>query len=339
MNAISELKKFRTKIDRELERFLNRKLRESEKIDPSARRMVKIIKDFVLRAGKRLRPAFIYFAYKACGGKDEEAVIYTAQVSEFLHTMGIIHDDIIDQSEKRRGKTAIHKSLGINTAILAGDLCFAFADEIFTHSTFEEKIIRKARRIYDLSMQEAIFGQYLDVLAPEEKKIDEEKIMKILEYKSGKYTIERPLHLGAVLADAPQEASEVFSCYGIPLGIAFQIQDDILGMFGKEKKIGKSTDSDLKEGKKTLLVIKALEKLKGEEKKKFLRLLGNKNCRLEDLEWIRKMIRKTGALDYSRELAKNLIKKANKALKNYSFQKEGKQYLLGIADYMLARKY
>ena len=339
MNAISELKKFKIKIDRELERFLNGKLRESEKIDPSARRMVKIIKDFVLRAGKRLRPAFVYFAYKACGGKDEEAIIYAAQVSEFLHTMAIIHDDIIDQSEKRRGKPAIHKSLGINTAILAGDLCFVFADEVFTRSTFEDRIIKKARKIYNLSRQEVIFGQYLDVLAPEEKRVDEEKIMKILEYKSGKYTIERPLHLGAVLANASQKDSEVFSCYGIPLGIAFQIQDDILGMFGQEKKVGKPIDSDLKEGKKTLLVIKALEKLKGEEKKKFLRLLGNKNCRLEDLEWVRRMIKKTGALDYSRELAKNVIKKANKAVKNYSFQKEGKQYLLGIADYMLARKY
>lgn len=339
MKAIDQLKKFKTKIDEELGKFLEEKLRESEKIDPEVKRLVEVIKDIVLRGGKRLRPAFVYFAYKACGGKKEKAIIYTSQAIEFLHTFALIHDDIIDKSEKRRGKPAVHQILGEPGTILAGDLCFVFADEIFTNSAFEDKIIREVQKIYDLLREEVVFGQYLDVLVAKEKTVAEEKIMKILEYKSGKYTIERPLHLGAALAEAPLKTFKVFSQYGIPLGIAFQIQDDILGMFGRSEESGKPVDSDLKEGKKTLLVVKALEALGGKEKENFLSLLGNPNCSFADLKWARKIIKATGALEYSQNLAKKLIQKAKTAIGGYSLEKEGKEYLLGIADYMLERRY
>ncbi len=339
MKAIDQLKKFKTRIDRELKKFLDEKLQESEEIDPSAKRLVEVIRDMVLRGGKRLRPAFVYFAYKACGGKKEKAIIYTSQAIEFFHTFALIHDDIIDQSSLRRGKPTAHQILGESGAILAGDLCFVFAGEIFTNSPFEDKIIRKAQKVYDILREEVVFGEYWDVLAAEEERVNEEKIMKILEYKSGKYTVERPLHLGAALAEASKKAFEALSRYGVPLGIAFQIQDDILGMFGEEKEIGKPIDSDLKKGKKTLLVAKALGKLKGEEKKRFLSLLGNQNSSLKDLDWVRKAIERSGALDYSREMVKNLIGKAKRAIKDYPFQEEGKAYLLDIADYMLERKY
>ena len=339
MNAINQLENFKTKIDKELGKFLNKKLKESEKISPETKKLVEVIKDIVLRGGKRLRPAFVYFAYKACGGKKEKAIIYTSQAIEFLHTFALIHDDIIDKSEKRRGKPAVHQILGEPGTILAGDLCFVFADEIFTNSAFKDKIIREVQKIYDLLREEVVFGQYLDVLVAKEKTVAEEKIMKILEYKSGKYTIERPLHLGAALAEAPLKTFKVFSQYGIPLGIAFQIQDDILGMFGRSEESGKPVDSDLKEGKKTLLVVKALEALKGKERKKFLGLLGNQSSTLEDLAWVREIIKKTDSLDYSRNLAKKLIQKAKEAIKEYPLHAEGKEYLLGIADYMLERRY
>lgn len=331
MDALSQLKKFKIRIDRELEKFLNKKLQESEKIGSETKRLIEVIRDFVLRGGKRLRPAFVYFAYKACGGKNEKAIIFTSQAIEILHTFALIHDDIIDKSSLRRGKPTAHKILGEEGAILAGDLCFVFADEIFTNSPFEDKIVRKAQKIYDLLRKEVVYGEYLDVLGEKKGVIGEEKIMKILEYKSGKYTVERPLHLGAALAEGPEEVFEIFSQYGIPLGISFQIKDDILGMFGEEEEIGKPVDSDLKEGKKTLLIAKALETLRGKEKKKFLSFT--------DLKWTRKMIKKTGSLDYSINLAKKLIKKAKIAIKDYPFEKEAKEYLLGIADYMLEREY
>jgi geranylgeranyl diphosphate synthase type I len=339
VDAFSQLQNFKIKLDQELEKFLDKKWQESGQIDLQARRLVAVISDLILRGGKRLRPAFVHFAYKACGGKKDKAALYTSQAIEFFHTMAIIHDDIIDQSSLRRGKPTAHRILGESGAILAGDLSFVFADEIFSTSPFKDRIIRKARKVYDSLRKEVIYGQYLDILAPKQKKVDENKIMKILKYKSGQYTIERPLHLGAALAEAPGKAFRVLSNYGLPLGMAFQIQDDILGMFGQEKEIGKPVDSDLKEGKKTLLIIKALEKLKGKEKRRFLSLLGDKHSRPHDLKWAREIIQKTGSLDYSRGLAENLIKKAKKAIKKFPFQKEGKSYLLGIADYILERSY
>ena len=337
--AVSRLKKFKIKVDRELKKILGKKLRESGKISPEGRDLVQAIKDFILRGGKRLRPALVYFAYQACGGRNEEAVIYTSQAIEFLHTFALIHDDIIDRSFLRRGGPTVNKILGNERAIWVGDLAMVFADEIFTSSPFKDKIIREARKVYNLLREEVVFGEYMDIIEGGKKEFNEKKIMKILEYKSGKYTIERPLHLGAALAEANKEAFAVLSRYGVPLGIAFQIKDDILGMFGKEKEVGKPVDSDLKEGKKTLLIAKAVERLKGKRKGKLLSLLGNQNVNAADLQWVRRVIEETGSLDYSQKLAQKLIREAKEAMAGSRFKKEGKEFLLGIADYILERSY
>jgi geranylgeranyl diphosphate synthase type I len=338
MKAITQLLRFKKKLDRELNQFLDQKLQESKKIDPSLKKLVETVKDVVLRGGKRLRPAFVYFGYKACGGQNEKAILYTSQAIEFLHTAGLIHDDIIDRASVRRGKPAAHQLLGESGAIVAGDLCFFLADEILTNSSFGDRPTRKAQRYFNLLRSEVIYGQYLDVLAQKERKIGEEKIMKILKYKSGKYTVERPLHLGAALANAPPKAFEVFSGYGVPLGVAFQIQDDILGMFGQEKETGKPIDSDLKEGKRTLLVAKVLERLKGRERTKFINLLGNKRLTRKNLIWAQSKVEETGALTYSQDLAKKLVQEAKEALSQHSFKKEGKDFLIGIANYIIERE-
>ena len=338
MRSIHQLLDFKNKVDRELGRFLDQKLKESQKIDPSLRELVGAVGDTVLGSGKRLRPAFCYFGYQACGGWREKAILYTAQAVEFLHTMALIHDDIIDQSPLRRGQPTVHQLLGDPGAILAGDLSFVFADEIFTNSPFESQVIRKAQKYFDLLKREVIYGEYLDVLAPAEEKIDERRIRKILEYKSGKYTVERPLHLGAALAKAPSSAFKAFSGYGIPVGVAFQIQDDILGIFGQKGKTGKPIDSDLKEGKKTLLVVKALEKLKGSQKAKFGQILGNKSLTRKDFVWAKDKIKETGALAYSQGLAKKLVQEGKRALDSYPFKKEGKDFLMGMADYIIERE-
>jgi geranylgeranyl diphosphate synthase type I len=338
MKAKKQLFGFKKKLDNELKRFLDQKLQESEQIDSSLKKLVEVVKDIVLRGGKRLRPAFVYYAYQACGGKEEKAILYTAQAVEFLHTMALIHDDIIDQASLRRGQPTAHQLLGEPGAILAGDLSFVFADEVFTHSPFEDGVVRKARAVYDLLREEVIDGQYLDVFAPEKGKMSEKEIIKILKYKSGKYTVERPLHLGAALAGAPLKTFQVFSDYGLPLGIAFQIQDDILGLFGKEKETGKPIDSDLKEGKRTLLVAKTLEKLKRREKIRFLNILGNKKITRKEVIWAQKLIKETGALVSCQNLAKTLSQKAKAAIKESPFQADGKDFLLGMADYLIERR-
>jgi len=335
MNTLTQLSQFKKEFDQELIRFLNRKINQAKKIDPRLAFLIKQIKDMASAGGKRLRPAFCYFGYRACGGKDKKRILKPALALELDHMALLIHDDIIDNSDLRRGKPTIYKASGLPVAILVGDLTLSLADEILTALSFPANLLKQAKKYFDLLKFEVVGGEYLDVLGGKTEK----EIFKILEYKTARYSIVRPLQIGAALAGAPTKVFVIFEKYGIPAGIAFQIKDDLLGMFGKEEVIGKPADSDLKEGKKTLLVIKAIEALKGEEKRKFLELLGNPNCTSEDLEWVRGIIKKTGSLEYSEKLAKELIEKARAAVKEAPLQAEGKDFLIGITDYIIEREH
>lgn len=335
MKALTLLSKFKKKFDRELTRFLTRKINQAKKIDPKVAFLVKQIKDMASAGGKRLRPAFCYFGYRACGGEDKKEILKLSLAIELTHAALLIHDDIIDDSDLRRGKPTIYKASGLPVALLVGDIASSLADEIFNAASFPSDRLKEARKYFDLLAFEVVGGEYLDVLGGK----TEEEILKILEYKTARYSVVRPLQIGAALAGAPAEVFTVFEKYGIPAGIAFQIKDDILGMFDKEEVIGKPADSDLKEGKKTLLVVKALEASKGKEKKKFLELLGNPNCTLKDLEWVRGIIKKTGSLEYAEKLAKGVIEKAKAVVKDGPLQAEEKDFLIGMADYIIEREY
>jgi len=159
-------------------------------------------------------------------------------------------------------------------------------------------------------------------------------------YKTGKYTYETPLHTGAILAGASDDDLKALTEYAIPGGIAFQIQDDILGMFGDEYKIGKPADSDLSEGKKTLLIVKAFEKGDSLQKKILNKNLGSPKISSKDLREVRQIIIDTGSLEYSKKIALNLVNKAKERLQKYSHSNwipEGREFLDGIADYMIKR--
>jgi geranylgeranyl diphosphate synthase type I len=158
------------------------------------------------------------------------------------------------------------------------------------------------------------------------------------ENKTAKYTIEGPLHLGAILAGAKDELLDALSKYAVPVGIAFQIQDDILGIFGSEKKLGKPVGSDIEEGKQTLLVVKAGEKADRSQLKKMNYLLGKPNLNHREIEEFRNIITDTGSLDYAKNLARKLITKGKQALISAKIKKETKDFLLGIADYMISRE-
>jgi len=280
---------------------------------------------------------------------------FTCMAIELLHTFALIHDDIIDQSVSRRGLTTPHiffeqmhrnekwdgksEHFGVSAAILTGDLAHIYADEVFTTSPFPMEALKRAYPYYDILRVEVIFGEHLDVLGGVKQHFDEQGILQMLKYKSGKYTIERPLHLGLALANAPENMFTMYSGYGIPLGQAFQIQDDILGLFGDEEKTGKPTDSDIKEGKRTLLVIKAYEKANKTQKNLLDRTLGNPRIKESDVERVRDVVRQTGSYQYSKDLAMKLIYQAKKALSSSFMTEDAYSYLTGIADYMLERDY
>jgi len=352
--ALAFLAWFKKQLDPFLDAYFVEKLKEANLVHPETLVLVEEIRRFIRNGGKRLRPAFTYTAYLGCGGRSYDAILYASAAVEVLHTFALIHDDIIDKSDLRRGSPSVHRvfedfhqkrdfagsaqDFGLAAAILAGDLACAFADELLNTAPFPAERIRRAKNYFDLNKKQVILGEYLDVIAPVKKEVSEADVLKILEYKTAKYTVERPLHIGAVLAGANEEMLQWFSNYAIPLGQAFQIQDDIIGTFGREEEIGKPNDSDIKEGKKTLLVIKAYEFARPSEVKILDRVLGNQKASGEQIEAVRSIMQSSGALTYSQNLANQLIKKAKRAIEEEKLEEEGKTYLLQAADYLLSRQ-
>ena len=220
---------------------------------------------FVLGGGKRLRPAFCHWAYVGAGGAaDDPAVIDTGAAFELLHAFALVHDDVMDGSATRRGERTVHiafdathagatwrgesRRFGEGVAILIGDLSEVFADRLMTAAPTEAFSVWNELKI------ELNVGQYLDVLGTARGGTDLATARRIARYKSGKYTIERPLHVGAALAGRLDELAEPLTAYGAPLGEAFQLRDDILGTFGDEARTGKPVGDDLREGKPTPLL-------------------------------------------------------------------------------------
>jgi geranylgeranyl diphosphate synthase type I len=345
---------FKKELDPFLEAYFAEKIKQAAEIHPEAVVLVEEIRRMVQAGGKRIRPAFAYAAYVASGGHSHEAVLYASSALELWHTFAIIHDDIIDESSLRRGQSTAHTAFdkfhqnrhfpgdsqrfGISAAILAGDLAFSFADELLDSAPFPAERIRRAKIYYNAMKQQTIYGEHLDVISQFKKQISEADVLKILEYKTAKYTIERPMHIGACLAGADEEKLQIFSNYAVPLGQAFQIQDDILGTFGKEENIGKPTDSDIKEGKMTLLIVKAYEAVKPAERKVLDGALGNKKASTRQINQVRKVIENCGSLAYSQKLSNELIERAKEVISEAKLNQEGKNYLLQICNYLLVRE-
>ena len=229
---------------------------------------------FVLRGGKRLRPAFAYWGYRGAGGPDSDQVVATLAALELVQASALIHDDLMDRSDTRRGEPAIHRrfathhrragwagsadAFGEASAILLGDLCLVWSDELLHSSGLDAATLARARPVFDEMRSEVTVGQYLDVLTQATGDTSLERAGKVARFKSAKYTVERPLLVGAALADADAGVRAAYSAYGLPLGEAFQLRDDVLGVFGDPAQTGKPAGDDLREGKRTYLVAAAM---------------------------------------------------------------------------------
>ena len=350
--VVAKLYSFKERFDPTFSSFLSQEIKKARTLRPKLGELMEVGAEFALHGGKRLRPAFLYYGYKSTGEKEEEAVIYASMLIELLHAGILIHDDIIDNSELRRGRPTVHRELadryrnehlGRSLAIVVGDTLLALANKVLSTAPFSKERLQLARYYFDQMSTEVNLGECLDILGDVSEEVDIDWVMKVMEYKTAKYTVEGPLKIGGALGGASGEILDSFSEYALPLGIAFQLQDDILGMFGDEKKVGKPVDSDLKEGKKTVLVLETLRRLKKEGRDsqvvRFEEILGNPNLTTEDYYWTQQLIRETGALDYSQRLAQDCIKKAKLAFEGVGIEREARDYLLGIADFMLEREY
>jgi geranylgeranyl diphosphate synthase, type I len=261
-------------VDEHLRQVLAREQRRWATVDPWLAEPVALLTDFVGRGGKRLRPAFCAYGYLAAGGHPDHAPWLDAAAGlELLHAFALLHDDVMDGSESRRGRPAMHRELddvhrasewrgesrrfGEGMAVLVGDLAFACADRLLKTARGD------ARQVWDELRLELVMGQYLDVAGAARGSVDRDRARRIARYKSGAYTVERPLHLGAAVAGWLPELSGPYSAFGRPLGEAFQFRDDLLGVFGDETATGKPVGDDLREGKPTLLLAIARERAGG----------------------------------------------------------------------------
>ena len=215
----------------------------------------------------------------------------------------------------------------------------SFGYEILNSSNFENDLKIKALNNLDKIICNTILGQSLDLTLSKDDNFDIDTIFEMQKYKTAKYTIEGPLHLGAILAGADEKFLNSLSNYAIPVGIAFQIQDDIIGIFGNEKKIGKPIGSDIKEGKRTLLFSKAIENANDTQKQILNEVIGNENISSTDIKGVKDIIIKTGSLEFSVNKAEKLIKNAKESLKNLEISEKNEKFLNNLADFVVRRKY
>ena len=308
--------------------------------------LVEAVSD-LLGGGKRLRPAFCWWGYRGAGGPDIEEALRAAAALEFLQACALIHDDVMDGSDTRRGMPSAHhrfamlhrgsewlgspESFGMGAAILLGDLCLSWADELLLTSGMPDDALHRAKRVFDEMRTELMAGQYLDLLEQARGGGSVERAMRVVRYKSAKYTIERPLHLGAALAGAPPEVFAAYTGYGLPLGEAFQLRDDVLGVFGDPAETGKPAGDDLREGKRTVLIATAMSRATPAQASQIRRHLGDPGLDATGVATLREVIAETGALEHAETLILELTDQALASLDAVSLAPPSPEVLTGLA--------
>jgi len=282
---------FRSGVQAELDEHLEQMRDRLELLGPDVSRLVDQAA-VATRGGKRLRASFCWWGHAAYAGPSApqpaarsgsepvaepaaRALLRACASLELLHASALVHDDLMDASDTRRGHPSAHRAFeaqhrdvgwrgdsaqyGAASAILLGDLLLSWSDELLRRSGLPGGRVSVALDVLDLCRSEVIAGQYLDVSVQARAHADVDAAMTVLRYKSAKYSVERPLQVGAALggADAAQRAA--LTAYGVPLGEAFQLRDDVLGVFGDPAATGKPAGDDLVEGKRTVLVALALD--------------------------------------------------------------------------------
>ena len=291
--------------------------------------------------GKRLRPLALTLAGRMYGLSEFLGVRAGASV-EVLHNFTLIHDDIMDKDTLRRGVPTVHTAYGTDMAIIAGDLLFAKAfralTDLVNYGIPPERVVLAAKELSWAAVTVAE-GQALDMSFERRVDVTTDDYITMV-FKKTAALFKSSLVIGALLAGAPEKEVEKLIKYGSDIGIAFQIRDDILGLVGDEKVLGKPLFSDLREGKKTILVIYALSKLSDVGRLKLLNALGSREAPIEELREVAELIKSTGAIDYADKLAEKYIESGLAALNSAkAVDEEAKEMLKKLAIYITKRKY
>lgn len=322
----------------------------------------------LLSGGKRFRALFAFWSW--AGHQDQEIsesdlsidspIVIIAAALEMFHAAALVHDDLLDQSDTRRGQPAIHKRFenlhssngyagsserfGVAGSVLTGDLMLAWSSELFGAAFFDVDPESEAscREQFSQMRFEVMAGQYLDVLeenaAPTRPRNQAVAIAnRVMLYKTAKYSLEAPLLIGAALAGAGEQAFRALSEFGIPLGLAFQLRDDVLGVFGDPEITGKPAGDDLREGKRTVLVGLALEALPTSVANLFDELLAADEIDDEQLEFLRSSIVESGALSKTERLIEEHSQRAIEGLAALEVSDTGRRMLSLLAEKVIRR--
>jgi geranylgeranyl diphosphate synthase type I len=316
--AVADLGRLRAAVEAALHAFLTE---QRQTLADMAAELVPVADEVaaVAGGGKRLRPAFAYWGWRgfvaASGARAEadDAVLRAVAALELVHSSALVHDDVMDAADTRRGRPATHvgfadrhggdaldgdgAAFGIGAAILVGDLALVWSDELLRRSGISTDALARVRPVWDTMRTEVTAGQYLDLLRAAGGLPGPAGALKVARFKSAGYTVQRPLQLGAALACAGPDAMEVCSAIGLPLGEAFQLRDDVLGVFGDPSVTGKSVDDDLREGKRTLLVALTEEATDDDGRALLAGTLGNSAADQSELDGVRSLMSRSGALD------------------------------------------
>ena len=330
---------YKKRIDAELALFLDDVLKRHGNAGGWPAMVLARARDFCLRGGKRLRPMLVVFGYQACGGKHVARVLKPAVAVELMEAFLLVHDDIIDRDELRRGFPTLHREFdtehhgfGESLAIIAGDILSVLGVEAILRSDFPLKNRELAVRAFAYAVVETCLGQVRELELSLNKDVTEAEVSRLYEQKTAAYTFEAPLLIGAHLAGGSDEA---LVAYAKTLGRAFQLQDDILGLFGRQEVIGKPVGSDVREGKRTILMLKALARSDARQKAILESALGKDSM----VEQVRSIIRETGALDATKQEAAGLAAEAKRIMESSGLKSPGKDSLVALADFVVRREY
>ncbi|MEZ5217438.1 MAG: polyprenyl synthetase family protein [Ilumatobacteraceae bacterium] len=348
MPAPVALREIAERVETRLDRLLSEETARWGSLDPVLQAPLLALRSLVDAGGKRLRPAFCHWGFVAAGGDPgAEIVVDAGAAFELLHAFALFHDDVMDGSPVRRGQPSAHvafadlhrqnrwvgesRRFGEGVAILIGDLAFVYSDQLLAGAPPE------AWRVWNELRVELNIGQYLDIMGTATSARDLLTSERIARYKSGKYTIERPLHLGAVLArpDRP-ELLDALSAYGLPLGDAFQMRDDVLGAFGDEARTGKPVGDDLREGKPTPLLAMAHARAKSAQRAVLARV-GAADLTIEEVRAIQQVIVDTGALAELEARIDHLTHEAVNAVERAPIEDEARSALVELVDFVAFR--
>ncbi|MFH1429574.1 MAG: polyprenyl synthetase family protein [Candidatus Margulisiibacteriota bacterium] len=356
-----ELSNFKKEFDILLKEYLQQKLTKCREFDTHLVFYQEHLNRMMLSGGKRIRPFLFYRAHTMLGGKSKTEALKLSLALEFLQTFALIHDDIMDNSSLRRGEPTIHKAIeeetklslgqspalhfGQSQAILLGDLAYSYCMEIIgsIHESTDArpcvstKSINQFMDTFHTMTEEVIWGQQLDIIAGTFPAFDTELQEKIMLFKSGYYSIARPLQLGAILAGASPQALAMLEQIGANLGIAFQIRDDILGISGNEKTIGKSAISDILEKKITLPLLEAYHSTEN-NRKLIETTYRKKSITIAEAKKIKAAINTPEVLEAVNRKIQQKMDDTLPLIDKLPVDPKEKEFLKGFAEYLVNRE-